>query len=355
MSGSDNSKGSPQGNDSKDSRHHKNSKKSKKRPGVQAGMSLISLDDTAVWEQVEDHSKDVIDGIPKLRDHETIIHGFALASTAPASKSGDSAPASVKTCFNKEELDKIVLWKHTVGKNRIYNVKYLNANTDESIRKHSAKAIKLARKIKLSDCVEESGSLSVGGRTAIQEAIGELGKLKGVGPATASAILTLVRPDVFCYLYDEVIDCFEPQRDYKISNYLRVNSRCLQIAKKLGAGWTTSRVARTIWTAARYLALHGENLVDHDEEASKDAASKKKAADQAMDDNADDEEEEGEEEDDDEDGDDDDDDDDDDDGDGDDDEEEEEVFEDDEDGGGKQTGNGKNGGSRPEAKRQRTE
>jgi len=50
----------------------------------------------------------------------------------------------------------------------------------------------------------------------MQEAITEMGKLQGVGPATASAILTLVRPDVFCYLYDEVIDCFEPTRDVSL-------------------------------------------------------------------------------------------------------------------------------------------
>ena len=217
---------------------------SKKRPGVEAGINLVALDDPGTWERVEEHCASVIESIPNLTQYESSLESLGKS----------------KEFFTKAELDKVVVWKHTVGKNRIYNVKYLNANADEYVRKHSRQAIALANSIRTKDCLESDGSLNADGKKAISDAIGELGKLKGVGPATASAVLTLVRPDLFCYLYDEVIDCFEPQRDYKISNYLRVNSRCLQIAKTLGGSWTSSRVAKTIWTAARFLAANGEDL-----------------------------------------------------------------------------------------------
>jgi len=72
-------------------------------------------------------------------------------------------------------------------------------------------------------------------------------------------MMTLVRPDIFCYLFDEVIDVFEPKRDYTLPIYLRVNSRCLQIAQKLGGEWTSGRVAKTIWMAARFLAERGKD------------------------------------------------------------------------------------------------
>ena len=236
---------------------------SKKRPGSQAGMNLVALDDPQTWERVEGHCADIIESIPNLKKYEKSLEPLRTA----------------KECFTKAELDTVVLWKHTVGKNRIYNVKYLNSNTDQSVQDNSRAAIALALSINADDCLEASdGSLSVAGRKAIQEAMGELGKLKGVGPATASAVLTLVRPDMFCYLYDEVIDCFEPQRDYKISNYLRVNSRCLQIAKTLGAGWTPSRVAKTIWTAARFLAANGEDLSAHQPKSKKRQSKKSKVA-----------------------------------------------------------------------------
>jgi hypothetical protein len=217
---------------------------SKKRPGFQASAGLVALDDPRTWERVERHGEEVMDSIPNLREYERALEELGTS----------------KECFTKAELDKVVLWKHTVGKNRVYNRKYLEANSDEAVREHSRAAIALALGIKADNCLAADGSLTAAGKKSIQEVIACLDKLKGVGPATASAMLVLVRPDIFCYLYDEVIDCFETQRDYKISNYLRVNNRCLQIARKLGGDWSPSRVAKTIWIAARFLAIHGEDL-----------------------------------------------------------------------------------------------
>lgn len=216
-------------------------------------MNLVALNNVKVWERIEKHCPEVTSSVPHLAQHEDALQELRS-----------------KTCFTKAELDKVVLWKHTCGKNRIYNIKYLNANTEDSIKTHSKAAIELAMNIDASNCLEEDGSLSVTGRSAMQEAITELGKLKGVGPATASAILSLVRPDCFCFLYDECIDTLEKTRDYKVSNYLRVNTRCMQLARDLGGDWTTSRVAKAIWTAARFLALNGRDLTRetavHDDE-----------------------------------------------------------------------------------------
>jgi hypothetical protein len=148
-----------------------------------------------------------------------------------------------------------------VGKKRIYNLKHLDANTDATIQEYSRLAVAAARRLNLDECVDEDGSLSATGRKSIQEVLSHLVELKGVGPATASAILTLVRPDLFCYLYDEAIDCFESKRDYTVPVYLRVNSRCLEIANRIG-GWTPARVAKSIWIAARLFALTGEDLTE---------------------------------------------------------------------------------------------
>jgi len=247
---------------------------------------MVQLTDAATWETIEDSCREIVESTPHLAEQEKILEQLL---------------GPYKTSFTKSELDQIVLWKHSVGKNRIYNVKYLDGNTDS---RHTAAAIDIARKIDLSDIIRrpdnngddnvpdngdndsrshsnnnndddddtqaavakledpETAEMYINGkgRAAMTDAVNELGKLKGIGPATASAILSLVRPDVFCYLYDEVIDSFEPQRDYKMSNYLRVNSRCIQIAQTLGGNWTTSRVAKTIWMAARFLANNGVDM-----------------------------------------------------------------------------------------------
>jgi hypothetical protein len=259
---------------------------SKKRAGWEAVDNLVALDDVRKWVKVEMHWDGAISDILPLRGHQTALEEMG----------------SVKEFFTKDDLDKIIKWKHTVGKTRVFNVKYINANSDSTVRHHSRLAISLAMKIQLDECLDENGTLTAKGKKSIQDAIVELSKnLKGVGPATASAMLTLVRPDIFCYMYDEAIDCFGTKRDYTIAYYMRVNGRCLDIAKQLGEGWTTNRVAKTIWTAARSLAVNGKDLTegddsgDDEEEDSEEAEDGEEQEEEEDDDNndGDDDEEDG--------------------------------------------------------------
>lgn len=218
---------------------------SKKRPGWQAVNNLIAIQDVQTWDAVEQRAKDIVKEIPKLPGYERDVQAMS---------------SSTRDVFSKAEMNKAVSWKHTVGKARAFNLKLLNANNDASVKQHSKAAIALAREINLDDCLDKEGSPTEEGSKSIKAALVELTKLSGVGPATASAMLTLVRPDIFCYMYDEAVDCFEKKRDYRIDQYIRVNGECLERSQKLGYGWTTSRVSRTIWTAARLLHLKGEDL-----------------------------------------------------------------------------------------------
>jgi len=231
---------------------------SKKRAGHQAAANLVKLDDAHVWIFVEKHTEGLIQKIDKLTDLE-----FALEQMG-----------TDKEYFTKDELvDTVVLWKHTVGQLRSANLKYLETNSDADVRMISKQAIALARKIQLKDCLESSGELlTTKGEKAIKEAITTISKpLKGVGPATSSAMLTVVRPDIFCYMYDEAIDCFSNKRKYDLKEYVLVAGKCLDKAQKMGHGWTTHRVAKTIWTAARYLAIHGKDLTKEFNAAAKDS------------------------------------------------------------------------------------
>lgn len=247
------------------------------RAGVQAGINLSSLNDVRIWERVEGHFPLVLEADAKSKKEERDIRVHEAALQILASQVSD------KESFSKDELLQIVDWKHAVGKNRTFNTNLVKTNAREAVVTHTRAAVALARAVpQLESCVNPGGSLSMYAGPAIQAAIAKLEKpLRGVGPATASAVLTLVRPDVFCFMYDEVIDCFEPKRDYKIDVYLRINARCMQLARTLGEGWTASRVAKAIWTAARYLALHGDDLTESDEAAasgSEAAESNKRAA-----------------------------------------------------------------------------
>ena len=211
---------------------------SKPRPGVAAGKRLAKCVDKEIWRMVETKYSEIIshqDGLEEI-DSKYRRLGRALLK------------GGLKESISKEELLSIVSWKFSVGKPRHALMKHLRSNTEDSVREHSAAAIAKAR------CSTEADKEST--KKALQELI----NLKGVGPATASAVLNLVREDLFAYMYDEVIECFLPKRTYTLSTYMTVNDNCLGIAKTLGDGWTASRVAIALWTGAKANAY---KLQDH--------------------------------------------------------------------------------------------
>jgi hypothetical protein len=98
---------------------------SKKRPGVQAGMNLIQQQDPEVWKRVELHYHVVRDAIPSLVDYEANLHALNVDVPVRVTANDKVSVSTRENGFNKEELLQIVQWKHSVGKNRAYNVKVL--------------------------------------------------------------------------------------------------------------------------------------------------------------------------------------------------------------------------------------
>ena len=220
---------------------------SKKRPGVPAAVRLASIEDVSVWERIEQQYNSI--------RKETLL---TAEKACRQSQVGDGAEFDA---LSKDQLLDIVQWKFAVGKPRPQNLGLLRANTDTLVQKCSRDAIQLAKDIRFPECVsEETRELTADGKHAIKKALEELTRLRGVGPATATAVLCRVRPDIVCYMYDEVIDCFEAKRDYTMNIYLRVNAKCLELAKTLGGDWTTARIAKVLWIAARVSADGGDDL-----------------------------------------------------------------------------------------------
>ena len=113
-------------------------------------------------------------------------------------------------------------------------------------------------------------------------AINHLCELNGVGPATASAILCLIKPEHFAFMDDEVIECLLPnkKRGYTLGIYMEVNGRCREIADELNLArrkkkrkrnveevttdgpsseeWTCCKVGKAIWACAIMSATNDE-------------------------------------------------------------------------------------------------
>jgi hypothetical protein len=239
---------------------------STKRPGVASAVALSTCADASLWEAVESQWRAVVTVIDSRSGGTNDVLGQLDDSVESL---GRELRDGTKTFLTKNELlDVIVPWKFSVGKARPALWKLLKSNSDEAVERATLAGLTLARDI---GCRQHNHKQDKNGKTkkksharssvddnlqpspvAALEAITT--PLRGVGIATASAILTLTRPDVFCYMFDEVIDCFLSKRTYTLSVYVQCQQACQRIADQLKGEWNCANVARTLWVAARVRA-----------------------------------------------------------------------------------------------------
>jgi len=100
---------------------------------------------------------------------------------------------------SRDELLKIVQWKLARGKYRPRLYKLVENNNEQSVRECSQKAFKV---------------VGDGEQGHIRKGITELCKLKGLGPATASAILSAYSKDV-PFMADEAVQKLCPGKSIK--------------------------------------------------------------------------------------------------------------------------------------------
>jgi len=88
----------------------------------------------------------------------------------------------------------------------------------------------------------------------ISRAITELTVLKGVGPATASAVLAAYAPDVAPFMSDEaMVAALGNAKEYTLKQYLAFADKLQAKAKELTVGeesFTPSDVERALWSSA---------------------------------------------------------------------------------------------------------
>lgn len=143
-----------------------------------------------------------------------------------------------------EELSKVMTWKLIRGKFRPLQ-KLVDSNSAVAVTEASTESFK--------QCT--SGNW--------KGAIKELTVLRGIGEATASAILAPLYPALCPFMADEVIDCTDaPKREYNMKAYTLVQSMCTNKAQLLskasysdddcGVGnvWTAEMVGKALWTEA---------------------------------------------------------------------------------------------------------
>lgn len=253
------------------------------RPGVEASTRLAETllhNPSSIWEKIEERYDDMLmfKGGAILTSHDRNCDELGRLLVGKDGKNGgkrttnddnnedeDDSTKGIKSCITSSELYQVVEWKFAKGKPRHALWKFLKANTEQTVKSCSRRAFAKVRhpssvNTNNDDNDEDEDDIDDEGDD-IKSAINELTNLKGVGPATASAILSLYRPDLFAFMDDEIIEClYLSKRGYTLKIYLEVNSKCREIARTLGRGWNGRRVGRALWTAAQLCCKGEEDL-----------------------------------------------------------------------------------------------
>jgi hypothetical protein len=139
-----------------------------------------------------------------------------------------------------EELVRVTEWKMARGVWRARNLALVKANPPAA--------------------VAAAGRGALAAAPALRAPIQRLAELKGVGPATASAVAAAAFPDAYPF-FDELVSAQVPGLGdvaYTLPFYVRYAEALRGRAAGLGADWTPVAVERALWAEAGGKAGVGE-------------------------------------------------------------------------------------------------
>ncbi|WOK95591.1 hypothetical protein Cni_G04298 [Canna indica] len=156
--------------------------------------------------------------------------------------------------LNKPELRRLMQWKLSRGKWRPRLLDFVSS-LDEAL-------------------VESASRKAFAALPDLSKAVSELTVLKGVGPATASAVLAAYAPDVAPFMSDEgMMAAMGNVKEYTLKQYLAYANKVQMKAKELsveGDCFTPSDVERALWSSAV-----GSKMLNSPSQADSEAGAKR--------------------------------------------------------------------------------
>ena len=140
-----------------------------------------------------------------------------------------------------DELITVIEWKFAKGKARPMLWKKIKSNPKALVKTATESAFEKAAELNNDSSEKEI-------KAALEEIVTDL---NGIGPASASAILSLYKPEIFAFMDDEVLEAITGGRKYTMNAYLQMNGECSRLAKALGDEWNVRSVGKALWSAAR--------------------------------------------------------------------------------------------------------
>lgn len=208
--------------------------------------NMSSLDFTCsdiwLWKKTLSNYPTQIKTLTNSKPNLTTLDSFYLTTLPPLLHSRDPNPY-----ITVDELRQLLQWKLTRGKFRPRLLSFVSSLTDDSVRSASQKAF-----LSLPDHKSSIEALTV---------------LKGVGPATASAVLAAYSPQVAAFMSDEAMEAVVgDSKEYTLKRYLVFAEKVQEKAQELSSShdqvFTPSDVERALWCSAVEIKL---GTVDKDQ------------------------------------------------------------------------------------------
>ncbi|KAL4431603.1 hypothetical protein ABPG77_001445 [Micractinium sp. CCAP 211/92] len=207
-------------------------------------MSLWSSDDPQRWEDQLAGYAQAVAGLGKVSKEGTTLaeldrwfHDELPTQLSAMAESGKPAR------LNSAQLVKLVDWKLTRGKWRPRLLGFAKDLTAAQVESASQAAL---------DVLAPQRGKNVPAQ-AIKEALDALCVLKGVGPATASAVLEAYNPSI-PFLSDEAQQAALGSKDYTVKAVQQLASALQDKAKRLSAAgerqWTAKEVEQCLFASA---------------------------------------------------------------------------------------------------------
>uniref|UniRef100_A0A8C5SXD8 Uncharacterized protein n=1 Tax=Laticauda laticaudata TaxID=8630 RepID=A0A8C5SXD8_LATLA len=209
---------------------------------------LYACKDSSSWEAVLDIYQDVIEAMGSKKKKLIALDQW-YQEELPKILTGRE-----EKYLTKEELLKLMEWKLTRGKFRPRLQQLVAANPSKMVEEHTRKAFH-----QLPD---------------VEASVKELNELKGIGPATASAILAAGAPEIAAFMADEVMEILPGlgPLQYTLKYYLLYMDKIQSCVKKLNKDnttetWTAHLVEKCLWTwaLAQKLRLSSLPIVSREE------------------------------------------------------------------------------------------
>lgn len=191
---------------------------------------LWSSTDTARWRAALKRYDAVIAGqaVTKLADRDTWFRTELPAAIAARKPRHVTLP----------ELVKLTEWKMSRGKWRARNLVLVKGNSPDAVKAATIAGLSL-----------------VPHPTA---PISKIAELEGVGPATASAVVSAAEPDLYPF-FDELVAAQIPGLGpvaFTLGYYARYAEKIRERAASLGGKWTPTTVERALWVESGGKAAH---------------------------------------------------------------------------------------------------